>query len=148
MKQVVQDFKTGDLTVAEVPPPSLPPGFVLVRNHFFADQLGDRAHDGCHGASVPAGQGQAAAGSRSAGIGKLEEGRLCRNAETGAYKAGDTQGIGVQLGRHRLGIFGSGRVLQAWGSRGLRRRWVCVACRGRERAPELVRKVINDFACL
>jgi len=31
MKQVVQDFKTGDLTVAEVPPPSLVSAFVLAR---------------------------------------------------------------------------------------------------------------------
>jgi predicted dehydrogenase/threonine dehydrogenase-like Zn-dependent dehydrogenase len=34
MKQVIQDFKDGELSVHEVPPPSLSPGFVLVRNHF------------------------------------------------------------------------------------------------------------------
>jgi polar amino acid transport system substrate-binding protein len=34
MKQVIQDFKSGELWVAEVPPPSLSRGFVLVRNHF------------------------------------------------------------------------------------------------------------------
>src|ERR1051325_3050069 len=34
MKQVIQDFKSGELSVQEVPPPSLSPGFVLVRNHF------------------------------------------------------------------------------------------------------------------
>src|SRR5215471_10664061 len=34
MKQVVQDFKSGELSVQEVPAPSLCPGFVLVRNHF------------------------------------------------------------------------------------------------------------------
>lgn len=34
MKQVIQNFKTGELSVAEVPPPALARGFVLVRNHF------------------------------------------------------------------------------------------------------------------
>jgi len=34
MKQVIQDFKSGELSVQEVPPPSLSSGFVLVRNHF------------------------------------------------------------------------------------------------------------------
>ncbi len=34
MKQVIQNFKTGELTVAEVPAPALARGFVLVRNHF------------------------------------------------------------------------------------------------------------------
>jgi polar amino acid transport system substrate-binding protein len=34
MKQVIQNFKTGELSVAEVPPPALAQGFVLVRNHF------------------------------------------------------------------------------------------------------------------
>jgi polar amino acid transport system substrate-binding protein len=34
MKQVIQNFKSGELFVAEVPPPALAPGFVLVRNHF------------------------------------------------------------------------------------------------------------------
>jgi predicted dehydrogenase/threonine dehydrogenase-like Zn-dependent dehydrogenase len=34
MKQVIQNFKTGELSVAEVPQPALAQGFVLVRNHF------------------------------------------------------------------------------------------------------------------
>jgi len=34
MKQVIQDFKTGDLFVDEVPIPSISSGFVLVRNHY------------------------------------------------------------------------------------------------------------------
>jgi len=34
MKQLVQDFKTGELMVAEVPPPVVAPGEVLVRNAF------------------------------------------------------------------------------------------------------------------
>lgn len=34
MKQVIQNFKSGVLSVIEVPPPTLAPGFVLVRNHF------------------------------------------------------------------------------------------------------------------
>lgn len=34
MKQVIQNFKSGELSVAEVPPPALARGFVLVRNHF------------------------------------------------------------------------------------------------------------------
>src|SRR5689334_16509256 len=34
MKQVIQNFKSGELSVAEVPAPVLSPGFVLVRNHF------------------------------------------------------------------------------------------------------------------
>lgn len=34
MKQVIQNFKTGELAVAEVPPPALASGFVLVQNHF------------------------------------------------------------------------------------------------------------------
>jgi polar amino acid transport system substrate-binding protein len=34
MQQVIQYFKTGELSVTEVPAPSLSPGFVLVRNHF------------------------------------------------------------------------------------------------------------------
>ena len=34
MKQVIQNFKTGELSVAEVPPPALARGFVLVRNAF------------------------------------------------------------------------------------------------------------------
>ncbi|MCZ7636126.1 MAG: zinc-binding alcohol dehydrogenase [Verrucomicrobia bacterium] len=34
MKQVVQNYKTGELSVPEVPSPALPSGFVLVRNHF------------------------------------------------------------------------------------------------------------------
>jgi polar amino acid transport system substrate-binding protein len=34
MKQVIQNFKTGELSVADVPPPALARGFVLVRNHF------------------------------------------------------------------------------------------------------------------
>jgi polar amino acid transport system substrate-binding protein len=34
MKQVIQDFKSGELSVQEVPPPALSSGFVLVRNHF------------------------------------------------------------------------------------------------------------------
>jgi polar amino acid transport system substrate-binding protein len=34
MKQVIQNFKTGELSVAEVPAPSLARGFVLVRNKF------------------------------------------------------------------------------------------------------------------
>ncbi len=34
MKQVLQNFKTGELSVGEVPPPALARGFVLVRNHF------------------------------------------------------------------------------------------------------------------
>jgi polar amino acid transport system substrate-binding protein len=34
MKQVIQNFKTGELSVAEVPLPALARGFVLVRNHF------------------------------------------------------------------------------------------------------------------
>ena len=34
MKQVIQNFKTGELSVAEVPAPALSRGFVLVRNHF------------------------------------------------------------------------------------------------------------------
>ena len=34
MRQVIQNFKTGELSVAEVPQPALAPGFVLVRNHF------------------------------------------------------------------------------------------------------------------
>src|SRR6266567_1858085 len=34
MKQVIQDFKSGELSVQEVPAPSLSPGFVLVRNHY------------------------------------------------------------------------------------------------------------------
>lgn len=34
MKQVIQNFKTGELSVADVPPPALAPGFVLVRNEF------------------------------------------------------------------------------------------------------------------
>lgn len=34
MKQVIQNFKTGELSVAEVPAPALARGFVLVRNQF------------------------------------------------------------------------------------------------------------------
>lgn len=34
MKQVIQNFKTGELSVAEVPQPALARGFVLVRNHY------------------------------------------------------------------------------------------------------------------
>jgi len=34
MKQVIQDFKSGELSVADVPPPALATGFVLVRNQF------------------------------------------------------------------------------------------------------------------
>jgi predicted dehydrogenase/threonine dehydrogenase-like Zn-dependent dehydrogenase len=34
MKQVIQDFKTGELFVSEVPIPPVGPGSVLVRNHF------------------------------------------------------------------------------------------------------------------
>ena len=34
MKQVIQDFKTGDLYVGEVPMPSVAEGFVLVRNQY------------------------------------------------------------------------------------------------------------------
>lgn len=34
MKQVIQDFKTGELFVGEVPMPSISKGYVLVRNHF------------------------------------------------------------------------------------------------------------------
>lgn len=34
MKQVIQNFKTGELSVAEVPAPALSRGFVLVRNQF------------------------------------------------------------------------------------------------------------------
>ena len=34
VKQVIQNFKTGELCVAEVPPPALARGFVLVRNQF------------------------------------------------------------------------------------------------------------------
>jgi len=34
MKQVIQDFKTGNLFVGEVPVPSVTAGFVLVLNHF------------------------------------------------------------------------------------------------------------------
>ena len=34
MKQVIQDFKTGDLFVDDVPVPPVAPGYVLVRNHF------------------------------------------------------------------------------------------------------------------
>ena len=34
MKQVIQDFKSGDLFVDDVPVPSAGPGYVLVRNHF------------------------------------------------------------------------------------------------------------------
>ena len=34
MKQVIQNFKTGELYVDEVPPPSLAGGMVLVENHF------------------------------------------------------------------------------------------------------------------
>ena len=34
MKQVIQNFKTGELSVAEVPAPSLANGFVLVNNHY------------------------------------------------------------------------------------------------------------------
>ena len=34
MKQLIQNFKTGELSVAEVPPPALVRGFVLVRNNF------------------------------------------------------------------------------------------------------------------
>ena len=34
MKQVIQNFKTGELSVAELPPPALSRGFVLVRNAF------------------------------------------------------------------------------------------------------------------
>jgi polar amino acid transport system substrate-binding protein len=34
MKQIIQNFKTGELSVAEVPPPALASGFVLVRNHY------------------------------------------------------------------------------------------------------------------
>ncbi len=33
MKQLLQNFKTGELTADEVPPPALRDGFVLVRNH-------------------------------------------------------------------------------------------------------------------
>ena len=34
MKQVIQNFKNGELLLAEVPPPALSRRFVLVRNHF------------------------------------------------------------------------------------------------------------------
>ena len=34
MKQVIQNFKTGELYVDDVPPPSLAEGMVLVENHF------------------------------------------------------------------------------------------------------------------
>ena len=34
MKQLVQDFKTGDIKVVDVPPPVIAPGCVLVRNAF------------------------------------------------------------------------------------------------------------------
>lgn len=34
MKQVIQDFKSGKLSVADVPAPALAEGFVLVQNHF------------------------------------------------------------------------------------------------------------------
>jgi polar amino acid transport system substrate-binding protein len=34
MKQVIQNFKTGELSVAEIPPPALARGFVLVSNQF------------------------------------------------------------------------------------------------------------------
>ncbi len=34
MKQVIQNFKTGDLFVDDVPVPAARRGFVLVRNHF------------------------------------------------------------------------------------------------------------------
>lgn len=34
MKQVIQDFKSGELSVAEVPSPAIAKGFLLVRNHF------------------------------------------------------------------------------------------------------------------
>lgn len=40
MKQVVQDFKTGEIRVIEVPPPVIKPGFVLVKNACSAISVG------------------------------------------------------------------------------------------------------------
>ena len=34
MKQLVQDFKTGDIKLVDVPPPVVAPGCVLVRNAY------------------------------------------------------------------------------------------------------------------
>jgi polar amino acid transport system substrate-binding protein len=34
MKQIIQNFKSGELSVAEVPSPALASGFVMVRNHY------------------------------------------------------------------------------------------------------------------
>ena len=42
MKQIIQNFKTGELSVAEVPSPAFARGFVLVRNHYLAHQRRDR----------------------------------------------------------------------------------------------------------
>lgn len=43
MKQVLQNFKTGDLRVEEVPPPLLRDGFVLVRNQYSLISSGTEA---------------------------------------------------------------------------------------------------------
>lgn len=40
MKQVVQDFRSGELSLIEVPAPVVQPGFVLVRNHYSLISVG------------------------------------------------------------------------------------------------------------
>jgi len=34
MKQLLQNYKTGELKIAEVPAPALNPGGILVKNHY------------------------------------------------------------------------------------------------------------------
>jgi len=44
MKQVVQNYKTGELTIIDVPPPAIKPGFVLVQNIVSLVSAGTEKH--------------------------------------------------------------------------------------------------------
>lgn len=58
MKQVIQNFKTGELYVGEVPIPSLKDRFVLVENNFFLISSGMQRGTVGMGKASPLGKGK------------------------------------------------------------------------------------------
>ena len=67
MKQVAQNYRSGELAVLDVPPPTCAPGGVLVRSLFLPDLHRDRADEGQRVEDVAARQGQGPAGAGKEG---------------------------------------------------------------------------------
>ena len=128
MRQVLQDARSGAISVEEVPAPQLLPGCVLVRIAASVVSAGTERASARICAEEPARKGQISSGPGARGDQQSAAGRDFVRSAGGPQPSGSAAESRLQQRWHSACDWRRRYRYPAWRSRGLRRCWFCRAC--------------------